>query len=176
MLWLWRRRGQAAASNPLPFLTDSCMSSPGLPSQLCATAAQFTHAPLKKRRPLTCPAAAQLSCPAGVKQNYARRCHIPIDAITFDYTCMSPDMHPEAAPAEGGAYVGGMFVEGARWDPETAQLAESQPKVRRLHCCCCCWCCTCPQLSWALHSCHENKGLAASLRSGGTAGSSVACV
>lgn len=71
-------------------------------------------------------------CLAGVKQNYARRCTIPIDAITFDFTCMPPDAHPEAAPAEGGAYVSGMFVEGARWDPEAAQLAESQPKVRGL--------------------------------------------
>jgi hypothetical protein len=78
---------------------------------------------------------------AGVKQNYARRCKIPIDAITFDYTCMPPDTHPEAAPAEGGAYVSGMFVEGARWDPEAAQLAESQPKVRELCCCCCCMLC-----------------------------------
>lgn len=69
--------------------------------------------------------------PTGVKQNYARRCRIPIDAITFDYTCMPAGTHPEAAPAEGGAYVNGMFVEGARWDAEAAQLAESHPKVRR---------------------------------------------
>lgn len=66
---------------------------------------------------------------AGVKQNYARRCHIPIDAITFDYTCMPADTHPDSAPAEGGAYVNGMFVEGARWDHATAKLEESQPKV-----------------------------------------------
>lgn len=66
---------------------------------------------------------------AGVKQNYARRCRIPIDAITFDYTCMPPDTHPQSAPAEGGAYVNGMFVQGARWDPVNAQLAESHPKV-----------------------------------------------
>lgn len=72
-----------------------------------------------------------MSLCAGVKQNYARRHRIPIDAITFDYTCMPADMHPEAAPAEGGAYVNGMFVEGARWDHDTAQLAESKPKVGR---------------------------------------------
>lgn len=66
---------------------------------------------------------------AGVKQNYARRCRIPIDAITFDYSCMPAGSQPDVAPAGGGAYVSGMFVEGARWDPDTAQLAESQPKV-----------------------------------------------
>lgn len=78
-----------------------------------------------------------LNCPvpspntAGVKQNYARRCRIPIDAITFDYSCMPADAHPEQAPAEGGAYVDGMFVEGARWDHQAGQLAESQPKASR---------------------------------------------
>jgi len=63
----------------------------------------------------------------GVKQNYARKYKIPIDTVTFDYTCM-----PEATydkPATDGAYVHGMFVEGARWDYGTMQLAESAPKV-----------------------------------------------
>jgi dynein heavy chain len=80
---------------------------------------------------LTCAAlsAAAQHHPTGVKQNYARRCRIPIDAITFDYTCMPAGTQPDAAPADGGASVSGMFVEGARWDPDTAQLAESQPKV-----------------------------------------------
>lgn len=80
---------------------------------------------------LTCAvlAAAARNHPTGVKQNYARRCHIPIDAITFDYSCMPAGSQPDVLPTDGGAYVGGMFVEGARWDPDTAQLAESQPKV-----------------------------------------------
>uniref|UniRef100_A0A383V949 AAA+ ATPase domain-containing protein n=1 Tax=Tetradesmus obliquus TaxID=3088 RepID=A0A383V949_TETOB len=65
----------------------------------------------------------------GVKQNYARRCRIPIDAITFDYSCLPPGPEPTQPPAEGGAYVSGMFVEGARWDSSTGMLAESEPKV-----------------------------------------------
>eukprot|EP00879_Flechtneria_rotunda_P017460 GHRR01018298.1.p1 GENE.GHRR01018298.1~~GHRR01018298.1.p1 ORF type:complete len:1011 (+),score=303.03 GHRR01018298.1:919-3951(+) len=65
----------------------------------------------------------------GVKQNYARKCHIPIDAITFDYSCMPTGPLPEQPPAEGGAYVNGMFVEGARWDDASSMLAESLPKV-----------------------------------------------
>jgi dynein heavy chain len=68
-----------------------------------------------------------------VKQNYARRCCAPIDAITFDYSCLpassgSPEQQQPCA-AEGGAVVSGMFVEGARWDAEAGRLAESHPKV-----------------------------------------------
>lgn len=64
-----------------------------------------------------------------MKQNYARRCRIPIDAITFNYSCLPPGPEPQQPPAEGGAYVSGMFVEGARWDSSTGMLAESEPKV-----------------------------------------------
>lgn len=67
----------------------------------------------------------------GVKQNYARRHRIPIDAITFDYSCLPAGPPPEQPPAEGGAYISGMFVEGARWDHEAGMLAESEPKVGR---------------------------------------------
>ncbi|GFR44543.1 hypothetical protein Agub_g5814 [Astrephomene gubernaculifera] len=65
----------------------------------------------------------------GVKQNYARKRHIPIDTITFSYTCMpgSADMY-KSAP-DDGALISGMFVEGARWDSELGLLQESLPKV-----------------------------------------------
>lgn len=39
-----------------------------------------------------------------------------------------------SAPADG-AYITGMFVEGARWDPEAMMLAESLPKVSIGHLC-----------------------------------------
>jgi dynein heavy chain len=32
-------------------------------------------------------------------------------------------------PPEDGAYIDGMYVEGARWDPAAQQLADSLPKV-----------------------------------------------
>lgn len=69
-------------------------------------------------------------CLTGVKQNYARRCKIPIDSIIFDFSCMpAVEAVPKQHVDDGGAYITGMFVEGARWDYETGQLAESLPKV-----------------------------------------------
>ncbi|KAL3161683.1 hypothetical protein ABBQ38_008782 [Trebouxia sp. C0009 RCD-2024] len=63
----------------------------------------------------------------GVKQNFARRHKVPIDTVTFDYVCM-PQGELTSPPADG-AYISGMYVEGARWDPDTMMLAESMPKV-----------------------------------------------
>jgi dynein heavy chain len=62
----------------------------------------------------------------GILQNYARKMKVPIDAIAFDFGI--PRERPEAKP-EDGAYVYGLFLEGARWDDETWELAESEPKV-----------------------------------------------
>jgi dynein heavy chain, axonemal len=64
----------------------------------------------------------------GVKQNYARKHRMAIDTIAFDFTCLP--RHEEGAQApEDGAYVRGMFVEGARWDYDSMRLEESLPKV-----------------------------------------------
>ena len=63
----------------------------------------------------------------GVKQNFARKHKIPIDTVTFDYRCLPQREYNE--PPEDGAYIRGMFVEGARWDYDTMMLQESEPKV-----------------------------------------------
>lgn len=62
-----------------------------------------------------------------MKQNFARKHKIPIDTITFSYTCLPPG-DPGPKP-EDGAFISGMYVEGARWCSDTMMLAESQPKV-----------------------------------------------
>ena len=53
---------------------------------------------------------------------------MPIDAITFDFECLLHDAEYTSRPADG-AYVRGMFVEGARWNTSSMLLDESEPKV-----------------------------------------------
>jgi len=62
----------------------------------------------------------------GSTQNFARRNKIPIDLLSFTYTVLNDE--PEAAASEG-VYVHGVFLEGARYSKETAQLEECEAKV-----------------------------------------------
>jgi dynein heavy chain len=62
----------------------------------------------------------------GVKQNYARRYTIPIDLLTFEFEVIPKD-YIEEHPTDG-AYIYGLFVDGAKWDREQGVLAEQIPK------------------------------------------------
>uniref|UniRef100_H2Y7L2 AAA+ ATPase domain-containing protein n=1 Tax=Ciona savignyi TaxID=51511 RepID=H2Y7L2_CIOSA len=62
----------------------------------------------------------------GVQQNFARKYTIPIDLLGFDYIKYSLEFHNISHP---GAYIYGLYVEGARWDRKAKLLAESIPKV-----------------------------------------------
>ena len=65
-----------------------------------------------------------------VLQNYARRNKVAIDDVTFDFDFLDATKLGEEPPKpEVGAYVSGLYLEGARWDFTNNRLAESNPKV-----------------------------------------------
>jgi len=63
----------------------------------------------------------------GAAQNFARKYTIPIDTLTFDFT-FPKDQEPAEKPPNG-VYTYGVFLEGCKWDWDTWELQESDPKV-----------------------------------------------
>ncbi|XP_041081390.1 dynein heavy chain 1, axonemal [Polyodon spathula] len=64
----------------------------------------------------------------GTLQNFARKSVISIDTIGFDFQVMKESLSQLTKRPESGCYIHGLFMEGARWDPGSFQLAESRPK------------------------------------------------
>ncbi|XP_075305326.1 dynein axonemal heavy chain 3 [Odontesthes bonariensis] len=64
----------------------------------------------------------------GVSQNFARKYTIPIDYIGFEFEVTKEETHMDEK-AEDGAYVKGLFMEGARWDRQNMVIGESLPKI-----------------------------------------------
>ncbi|XP_012937339.1 dynein heavy chain 3, axonemal [Aplysia californica] len=62
----------------------------------------------------------------GVSQNYARRTTIPIDLVGFEFEVLRET--PTEKPQDG-AFVYGLFMEGAKWDRENMVIGESAPKM-----------------------------------------------
>jgi len=62
-------------------------------------------------------------------QNYARKAVIAIDELQFDFKIIDEFSVAEITEKpEDGAYVYGMFMEGARWNNTTHLLDDSNPK------------------------------------------------
>ncbi|XP_065097060.1 dynein axonemal heavy chain 1 [Paramisgurnus dabryanus] len=64
----------------------------------------------------------------GTLQNFARGCRISIDTIAFDFKVMKQSAAELNDRPDIGCFIHGLFLEGARWNPDEGQLAESQPK------------------------------------------------
>lgn len=66
----------------------------------------------------------------GTLQNYARKHSIPIDKAEFDFRVLA-SREIEAADRhkpEDGAYIRGLYLEGASWDARHHVIAESHPR------------------------------------------------
>merc|ERR1711865_747720 len=64
----------------------------------------------------------------GAKQNYARKHGFPIDTIEFDFKVIETPWAEIKEKPEDGVFLRGLFLEGARWDPEIGYLNDSLPK------------------------------------------------
>ncbi|XP_067137533.1 LOW QUALITY PROTEIN: dynein axonemal heavy chain 7-like [Centruroides vittatus] len=62
----------------------------------------------------------------GTLQNHARKYTIPIDLLAFDFEVMDST---EISFSTDGAYINGLFLDGARWDKEHNILTEQQNKI-----------------------------------------------
>eukprot|EP00944_MAST-04C_sp_MAST-4C-sp1_P005185 g5185.t1 len=60
-------------------------------------------------------------------QTTARKNGVSIDSIGFEFPVLEQDPENITQPPKDGAYLYGMFIEGARWDREAGTLADALP-------------------------------------------------
>ncbi|EDV24937.1 uncharacterized protein TRIADDRAFT_25541, partial [Trichoplax adhaerens] len=65
----------------------------------------------------------------GVIQNYARKYTIAIDKLNFSYEVLSQNHDEITNSPTDGAYIYGVYLEGARWDRDRRVVTESYPKL-----------------------------------------------
>jgi len=63
-----------------------------------------------------------------VMQTYARANKLPLDAMKFVTDVTTKQQEQVSDPAPDGAYVHGLWLEGARWDVKAGVLKDSLPK------------------------------------------------
>ena len=65
----------------------------------------------------------------GMLQNYARQHQVSIDTISTGFKWIDKRGEDVTEAPESGCYIYGMYIEGARIDPQTLRLTESHAKV-----------------------------------------------
>ena len=61
-------------------------------------------------------------------QTSARKNGIAIDTLSWEFPIVNQDPSSITQYAKDGAYIRGLFLEGARWDPDIKSLNDSRPK------------------------------------------------
>ncbi|KAG7391800.1 Dynein heavy chain 1, axonemal [Phytophthora pseudosyringae] len=64
----------------------------------------------------------------GTIQNHARRYKLPIDSLSFQFIMMSESVEQLTSRPVDGCYTCGLFLEGARWNPELKALDDPLPR------------------------------------------------
>lgn len=64
----------------------------------------------------------------GTIQNHARRYKLPIDSLSFQFIMKPESVEQLTARPVDGCYTYGLFLEGARWNPETKALDDPLPR------------------------------------------------
>eukprot|EP00762_Andalucia_godoyi_P002130 ANDGO_02526.mRNA.1 Dynein-1-beta heavy chain len=65
----------------------------------------------------------------GILQNYARKYKVAVDSVSFDFVVMPAYQVSEiSGKPEDGAYMRGLYMEGARWDPVDKCIGDSKPR------------------------------------------------
>ena len=64
-----------------------------------------------------------------VAQTYSRKYLVAVDILGFETVMTAKDTDRIKRPPEVGAYIYGMFMQGAQFDTSVMQIAESEPRV-----------------------------------------------
>lgn len=64
----------------------------------------------------------------GTLQNYARKHIIAIDKLSFEFKYLDFTEQQVTEKPEDGCYVHGLFLEGAKWDPEEKIIRDPKAK------------------------------------------------
>jgi len=64
----------------------------------------------------------------GIVQNFARKYQLPIDTVSLGYKMMEESAEQLVEKPKDGAYIDGLFLEGARWHKGRKELVDPKPK------------------------------------------------